>query len=49
MECARAGIAEPSAAAFGGAKAVAIGDEILVLTLLLFAVIALFIFSAGES
>ena len=48
MECARVGITEPPAA-LGGAKTVAIGDEILVLTLLLFAVIALFIFSAGES
>ncbi len=47
VECARAGALE--APPPGSKTPVAIGDGILVLALLLFAVISLFIFSSGET
>jgi hypothetical protein len=47
VECARVGVAE--APTLGSKAPVTIGDGILVLALLLFAVISLFIFSAGET
>lgn len=48
VECARTGSTE-AAIAIGGKSGVSVGDEVLVLAMLLFAVISLFIFSSGET
>ena len=48
VECARTGSTE-AANAIGGKSGIAVGDEVLVLAMLLFAVISLFIFSSGET
>ena len=48
LECVRVGSTELSTAMLGSKAAVAAGDDILVVTLLMFAVAALFIFSSWE-
>lgn len=49
LECVRVSSTEVSTAMLGSKAAVAAGDDILVVTLLMFAVAALFIFSSWES